>query len=58
MHQLAVRVDGWKEVTPVSVDKVGVYFRQAQPQDTAASIVSLNFVPFYIIIRYLCYLFY
>lgn len=30
-HQLAVRVDGWQEVTPVSVDKVGTYFRTANP---------------------------
>lgn len=30
-HQLVVRVDGWQEVTPVSVDKVGTYFRIANP---------------------------
>ncbi|ODN01813.1 Vacuolar protein sorting-associated protein 13D [Orchesella cincta] len=30
-HQLTVRVDGWQEVTPVSVDKVGTYFRIANP---------------------------
>lgn len=29
MHQLIVKVDGWKQVQPVSVDKVGVYFRHA-----------------------------
>jgi vacuolar protein sorting-associated protein 13D len=32
VHQIAVRVDGWKSVGPVSVDKVGVYFRQALPE--------------------------
>ncbi|KAK6626649.1 hypothetical protein RUM44_009125 [Polyplax serrata] len=31
VHQLAVRVDMWKPAAPVSVDKVGVYFRQAAP---------------------------
>jgi len=29
VHQLIVKVDGWKQVQPVSVDKVGVYFRNA-----------------------------
>jgi len=29
VHQLIVKVDGWKQVRPVSVDKVGVYFRHA-----------------------------
>jgi len=29
VHQLIVKVDGWKQVQPVSVDKVGVYFRDA-----------------------------
>jgi len=29
VHQLIVKVDGWKQVQPVSVDKVGVYFRHA-----------------------------
>jgi vacuolar protein sorting-associated protein 13D len=32
IHQIGVRVDGWKSVGPVSVDKVGVYFRQALPE--------------------------
>jgi vacuolar protein sorting-associated protein 13D len=31
-HQLAIRVDGWQEVTPVSVDRVGTYFRVAKPE--------------------------
>ena len=29
VHQLIARVDGWQEVSPVSVDRVGTYFRQA-----------------------------
>jgi len=32
IHQIGVRVDGWKSVGPVSVDKVGVYFREALPE--------------------------
>ncbi|XP_069683777.1 intermembrane lipid transfer protein Vps13D isoform X2 [Periplaneta americana] len=32
IHQLGVRVEGWKAVGPVSVDKVGVYFRQASAE--------------------------
>ncbi|KAK4875461.1 hypothetical protein RN001_011883 [Aquatica leii] len=28
MHQLGIKVDGWKPLTPVTVDKVGTYFRQ------------------------------
>lgn len=29
MHQLGVKVEGWKPITPVTVDKVGTYFRHA-----------------------------
>lgn len=32
VHQLIVVVEGWQEMAPVSVDKVGVFFRQARPQ--------------------------
>lgn len=32
LHQIAVRVDGWAEVGPVSVDRVGVFFRHAGPE--------------------------
>lgn len=32
LHQIAVRVEGWAEVGPVSVDKVGVFFRHAGPE--------------------------
>ncbi|XP_071393480.1 intermembrane lipid transfer protein VPS13D [Centroberyx affinis] len=31
LHQLLVRVGGWEPVKPVSVDKVGVFFRYAAP---------------------------
>ncbi|XP_037024186.1 vacuolar protein sorting-associated protein 13D isoform X2 [Bradysia coprophila] len=30
IHQVGVRVEGWSEVGPVSVDKVGVFFRHAR----------------------------
>jgi len=32
IHQIGVRVEGWKSVGPVSVDRVGLYFRQALPE--------------------------
>ena len=32
-HKIVVQVDGWYEMFPVSVDKVGVYFREAKPKD-------------------------
>lgn len=33
LHQIGVRVEGWAEVAqPVSVDKVGVFFRHAGPE--------------------------
>jgi vacuolar protein sorting-associated protein 13D len=40
-HQIGVRVEGWKCVGPVSVDRVGVYFRQALPEPDGA--VSTTF---------------
>lgn len=30
LHQVGVRIDGWTEVGPVSVDRVGVFFRYAR----------------------------
>ncbi len=38
IHQILVRVEGWRETTPVSVDRVGTYFRKAMPEH----LVSLN----------------
>ena len=32
LHQIAVRVEGWAEVGPVSVDRVGIFFRHAGPE--------------------------
>lgn len=41
IHQLQVRVSGWEQVSPVSVDKVGIYFRYAAPdKSTSSSTVS------------------
>ncbi|KAJ6645642.1 Vacuolar protein sorting-associated protein 13D [Pseudolycoriella hygida] len=30
LHQVGVRIEGWSEVGPISVDKVGVFFRHAR----------------------------
>ncbi|XP_034247458.1 vacuolar protein sorting-associated protein 13D isoform X2 [Thrips palmi] len=32
IHQLGICVEGWRPVPPISVDKVGIYFRQAVPE--------------------------
>ncbi|KAJ7306493.1 hypothetical protein JRQ81_009848 [Phrynocephalus forsythii] len=37
IHQLQVRVNGWESVSPVSVDKVGIFFRYAAPDKTTSS---------------------
>ncbi|XP_029011059.1 intermembrane lipid transfer protein VPS13D isoform X2 [Betta splendens] len=37
LHQLLVRVCGWEQVKPVSVDKVGVFFRYAAADRTNSS---------------------
>ncbi len=43
LHQLLVRVVGWEQVKPVSVDKVGVFFRYAAPdQNNPSNTVSFN----------------
>jgi len=43
VHKLVVKVAGWKEVSPLSVDKVGVYFREARPEmDKSSAIVRLS----------------
>ncbi|CAN7986722.1 unnamed protein product [Ixodes hexagonus] len=33
MHQLILRVDGYQQLDPVSVDRVGVYFKYAVPKE-------------------------
>uniref|UniRef100_A0A8D8VB54 Vacuolar protein sorting-associated protein 13D n=1 Tax=Cacopsylla melanoneura TaxID=428564 RepID=A0A8D8VB54_9HEMI len=43
-HQLSVRVEGWKAVDPVTVDKVGVYFRHAEPQNPASGLSHARLV--------------
>lgn len=30
-HQIMVKVEGWLSISPVTVDRVGVYFREAFP---------------------------
>ncbi|ETE58023.1 Vacuolar protein sorting-associated protein 13D, partial [Ophiophagus hannah] len=37
IHQLQVRVNGWEAVNPVSVDKVGIFFRYAAPDKSNSS---------------------
>lgn len=37
LHQLLVRVCGWEQIKPVSVDKVGVFFRYAAADRTNSS---------------------
>nr|XP_006005250.1 PREDICTED: vacuolar protein sorting-associated protein 13D [Latimeria chalumnae] len=39
IHQLQVKVHGWELVTPVSVDKVGIFFRYAGPDKNDQSSV-------------------
>lgn len=36
VNQLLVTVEGWQRLFPVSVDKVGTYFRHADPDVKAA----------------------
>lgn len=37
MHQIGVCVSGWHPVGPITVDKVGTFFRMASPMSSAAS---------------------
>lgn len=37
VHQLLVQVDGWQPVGPVTVDKVGVFFRLSSSQPSTTS---------------------
>lgn len=32
-HKIVVQIEGWQAVFPVSIDKVGKYFREANPED-------------------------
>lgn len=45
-HKIAVQVEGWKPLFPVSVDKVGVFFREAKTDDigleTARIVFQIN----------------
>ncbi|TRY62990.1 hypothetical protein TCAL_03981 [Tigriopus californicus] len=37
IHQVIIKVHGWLEISPVSVDRVGTYFRKAKPIPAADS---------------------
>jgi len=52
VHQLIVKVDGWKQVQPVSVDKVGVYFRHAATEidNTSKLVCGFVYVVFFLIV--------
>ncbi|XP_030843346.1 vacuolar protein sorting-associated protein 13D-like [Strongylocentrotus purpuratus] len=45
VHQLVVKVDGWEQLTPVSVDKVGVFFRLAKPHHNQLSSIFTDQQP-------------
>lgn len=47
VHQIVVKVDGWEPSTPISVDKVGDFFRHVVPsQEDSTSISSAeNLLP-------------
>lgn len=32
MHQLGIKIEGWKPLTPVTIDKVGTYFRHTSAE--------------------------
>ncbi|EQB79033.1 vacuolar protein sorting 13 D-like protein [Camelus ferus] len=45
IHQLQVRVNGWEQVSPVSVDKVGTFFRYAAPDKNSSSSMFSSLPP-------------
>ena len=36
LHQVVVRVEGWREAKPVTVDKIGTFFRNVNAYTTVA----------------------
>lgn len=58
IHQLAVRMEMWEPITPVSVDKVGVYFRQASPASNNKVCVFTCLSPFTVFSLLYLYLFF
>lgn len=40
IHQLIVKIDGLQQVAPVSVDRVGVYFRETKPEASSLTVVG------------------
>jgi len=41
LHQVIVRVDGWREAKPVSVDKVGTFFRNVNALRNTSSLTEI-----------------
>lgn len=42
-HEIVVQVEGWQPVCPVSIDKVGKYFREASPDDSKLETARIVF---------------
>ena len=42
-HQVSVIVEGWKVVDPVTVDRVGIYFRHAQFDFKGSEVITIIF---------------
>ena len=41
---MVVQIEGWKQVTPVSVDKVGAFFRQIMPADDVKVRINIQYI--------------
>ena len=41
LHQIVVRVEGWREIKPVSVDRVGTFFRNVAAVRPSSSFTDL-----------------
>ena len=44
VHQLVVQLEGWEQVSPVSVDKVGAFFRQAMPAKATGKVSHNDYI--------------
>ena len=41
LHQIVVRVDGWREAKPVSVDRIGTFFRNVNALRNSSSMTEI-----------------
>lgn len=44
-HQLMIRINGWQQLAPVSVDQVGVFYRFAQPEVNKLTNSYIDLIP-------------